>query len=50
LTQLVPSLPGFKQSEFAIINTDNPDDFRTENNLILHDKRDQKLTLKLHYM
>jgi vacuolar protein sorting-associated protein 13A/C len=41
---------GFKQSEFAIINTDNPDDFRTENSLILHDKRDQKLTLRLHYI
>lgn len=40
---------GFKQSEFAIINTDNPDDFRTENNIVLQDKQNQKLNLKLHY-
>lgn len=40
---------GLKPSEFAIINTDNPDDFRTEKTLILHDKKDAKLELRLHY-
>lgn len=40
---------GFKPSEFAIINTDNPDDFRTEDTLVLEDKNKAKLDLKLHY-
>lgn len=40
---------GLKPSEFAIINTDNPDDFRIEKTLVLHDKRDAKLELRLHY-
>ena len=43
-------LAGFKQSEFAIINTDNPDDFRTEDTLVMVDKRGIKLQLKLHYL
>ncbi len=41
---------GFKQSEFAIINTDNPDDFKTEDVLVVADKRDMKLNLKIHYL
>jgi vacuolar protein sorting-associated protein 13A/C len=40
---------GFKQSDFAIINTDDPDDFRVENEISLKDNRNAELKLKLHY-
>ncbi|KAJ9118150.1 hypothetical protein QFC22_004053 [Naganishia vaughanmartiniae] len=40
---------GFKQSDFAIINTDDPDDFRTEKEILLRDNRNAELKLKLHY-
>ncbi|CED84268.1 Vacuolar protein sorting-associated protein [Phaffia rhodozyma] len=39
-----------KPSEFAIINTDNPDDFNIEDTLILADKQGHKLNLKIHYI
>lgn len=38
-----------KPSEFAIINTDNPDDFNIEDTLVLTDKQGLKLNLKIHY-
>jgi vacuolar protein sorting-associated protein 13A/C len=41
---------GFKQSDFAIINTDDPDDFRVEKEISLRDNRDAELKLKLHYL
>ncbi|BGP36549.1 Vacuolar protein sorting-associated protein 13 [Rhodotorula kratochvilovae] len=37
------------RSEFAIINTDNPEDLPVENDLILADKEDRKLNLRVHY-
>ena len=39
----------FSPSEFAIINTDNPDDFPVENNLSLTDKERLKLNIRIHY-
>ncbi|TFY54315.1 hypothetical protein EVJ58_g8935 [Rhodofomes roseus] len=40
----------FKQSEFAIINTDGNSDFDVENRLILRDSMDRKLDLRLNYV
>ncbi|GJN91455.1 hypothetical protein Rhopal_004478-T1 [Rhodotorula paludigena] len=37
------------RSEFAIINTDNPEDLPVENDLVLTDKEDRKLNLRIHY-
>ncbi|GAA6006460.1 hypothetical protein JCM10207_004941 [Rhodosporidiobolus poonsookiae] len=39
----------FGRSEFAIINTDNPEDLPVESDLILSDKEDLKLNLRIHY-
>lgn len=41
---------GLKPSEFAIINTDNPDDFNIEDTLVLTDSKGLKLNLKCHYV
>ncbi|KZT65144.1 vacuolar protein sorting-associated protein 13 [Daedalea quercina L-15889] len=40
----------FKQSEFAIINTDGNSDFDIENRLVLRDSMDRKLDLRLNYV
>ncbi|KAL4070939.1 vacuolar protein sorting-associated protein 13 [Scleroderma citrinum] len=40
----------FAPSEFAIINTDTQSDFDTESRLILRDKSNRKLDLKLNYV
>ncbi|OSX67568.1 hypothetical protein POSPLADRAFT_1064162 [Postia placenta MAD-698-R-SB12] len=40
----------FKQSEFAIINTDGSSDFDVESRLILRDNTDRKLDLRLNYV
>ncbi len=42
--------PGFKASEFAIINSDGKSDFDVEQQLALSDSRDRKLELRLNYM
>ncbi|GAA5925213.1 hypothetical protein JCM10213_008734 [Rhodosporidiobolus nylandii] len=39
----------FGRSEFAIINTDNPEDLPVESDLILSDQDDLKLNLRIHY-
>ncbi|GAA5969299.1 hypothetical protein JCM11641_007543 [Rhodosporidiobolus odoratus] len=39
----------FGRSEFAIINTDNPEDLPVESDLILSDQEDLKLSLRIHY-
>ena len=39
----------FKPSEFAIINSNNTEDFRRENTLICKDNQGLSLNLKLHY-
>ncbi|GAA5827080.1 hypothetical protein JCM11251_002234 [Rhodosporidiobolus azoricus] len=39
----------FGRSEFAIINTDNPEDLPVESDLVLSDKEDLKLNLRIHY-
>lgn len=39
---------GFKQSEYAIINTDDPE-LPIEDNFQLTDQQGLKTTLKLHY-
>jgi vacuolar protein sorting-associated protein 13A/C len=39
----------FSPSEFAIIATDNPDDFPVEKDLTLADSENLKLNLRLHY-
>ncbi|GAB7347666.1 hypothetical protein MBLNU459_g4530t1 [Dothideomycetes sp. NU459] len=39
----------FKQSEFAIINSSDREDFRREKNLVVKDNTDLTLRLKLHY-
>lgn len=44
------ALSELKPSEFAIINTDNPDDFNIEDTLVLTDKQGLKLNLKIHYV
>src|SRR5271169_6643334 len=40
----------FKQSDFAIINSDTREDFRRENTLKLNDAQGNQLKLKLHYL
>ncbi|BGP21450.1 Vacuolar protein sorting-associated protein 13 [Rhodotorula toruloides] len=37
------------RSEFAIINTDNPEDLPVEGDLVLADKEARKLNLRIHY-
>lgn len=39
----------FKQSDFAIINSSDREDFRREKNLVVKDNTDLTLRLKLHY-
>lgn len=39
----------FQRSEFAIINTDNPEDLPVESDLVLADKEGLKLNLRVHY-
>jgi len=39
----------FKPSEFAIINSNNQEDFRKESTLVCKDQEDLALNLKLHY-
>ncbi|KAH0564849.1 hypothetical protein GP486_001757 [Trichoglossum hirsutum] len=39
----------FKQSEFAIINSSNHEDFRRETNMVVRDEEGLTLNLKLHY-
>ena len=39
----------FKQSDFAIINSNTQEDFRREDNLLLKDHRGDDLRLRLHY-
>lgn len=39
----------YSPSEFAIIASDNPDDFQVENTLLLADESNLKLELQLHY-
>ncbi len=39
----------FGRSEFAIINTDSPEDLPVENDIVLQDKDKLDLTLRLHY-
>jgi len=39
----------FKRSEFAIINTDNPDDLPVEDIMPIEDKDGLKMNLRLHY-
>jgi hypothetical protein len=46
---LVLSQAEFGRSEFAIINTDNPEDLPVESDLILADKGGHKLGLRIHY-
>ncbi|GAA5995177.1 hypothetical protein JCM5350_001861 [Sporobolomyces pararoseus] len=38
-----------ERSGFSIINSDNPEDLPVENELVLADKNDLKLNLRLHY-
>lgn len=44
-----PDGAAFERSEFAIINTDNPEDLPVENELLLTDKDGLKLNLRIHY-
>lgn len=39
----------YSPSEFAIIASDNPDDFQVENTLLLADESNLKLELRMHY-
>lgn len=39
----------FKQSDFAIINSNTQEDFRREDNLVMKDHRGDELRLRLHY-
>jgi len=39
----------FKQSDFGIINTSERDDYRRERTLVVKDKNELNLRLKLHY-
>ncbi|KAK4052926.1 Vacuolar protein sorting-associated protein 13 [Microbotryomycetes sp. JL221] len=39
----------FQRSEFAIINTDNPEDLPVESDLVMTDKDGLKLNLRIHY-
>lgn len=47
--QCTHGLAAYKRSEFAIINTDNPDDMPIEDIMPMEDKDGLKLTLRLHY-
>lgn len=38
-----------ERSGFSIINSDNPEDLPVENELVLADKHDLKLNLRMHY-
>lgn len=40
----------FKQSEFAIVNSNTQEDFRRESTLAVKDNQGIKLDLKLHYL
>ena len=40
----------FKQSEFAVINTNTREDFRRESTISVKDKQGAALSLKLHYL
>ena len=40
----------FKQSEFAVVNSNNQGDFRRENTLVVKDPQGIQLNLKLHYL
>ena len=40
----------FKQSEFAVVNSNTQEDFRRENVLIVKDPQGVQLNLKLHYL
>lgn len=40
----------FNQSEFAIINSNNQEDFRKETSLVAKDDQGLTLNLKLHYL
>ena len=40
----------FKQSEFAIINSNTNEDFRRESTLVVKDSQGIQLNLKLHYL
>jgi vacuolar protein sorting-associated protein 13A/C len=40
----------FRQSEFAIINSNGQEDFRRENSLVAKDSQGLTLNLKLHYL
>ncbi|MBW0565243.1 hypothetical protein O181_104958, partial [Austropuccinia psidii MF-1] len=41
---------GLKRSEYAIVNTNNPEDFPVENRLIMEDEDGLKIKLGLHFM
>jgi len=41
---------GFRPSEFAIINVDDPTEFAVEKKLVLSDKEGRKLNLRLNYL
>lgn len=43
-------LAAFKRSEFAIINTDNPDDLPIEHHTPVTDNSDIKMNLQLYYV
>ena len=40
----------FQQSEFAIINNSEREDFRREKTMVVKDNKDNSLRLKLHYL
>jgi vacuolar protein sorting-associated protein 13A/C len=46
---VLPPYTAFKRSEFAIINTDNPDDLPVEDIMPIEDKDGLKMNLRLHY-
>ena len=49
-SQLIPvGFTAFKRSEFAIINTDNPDDLPIEDQMPVEDTEGLSLSLRLHY-
>ena len=41
---------GYRLSEFAIINDDDPTEFAVEKKLVLSDKEGRKLNLRLNYL
>ena len=40
----------FKQSEFAVVNSNTQEDFKRESNLPVKDSKGMELRLKLHYL